>query len=91
MYRHCFYGETTMRVQVRKWGNSASVRIPASVMAAASLRLDQAVDIREEDGRVIIEPVADPAPDLDALLARMRPETFPDEVDFGAPVGEEAW
>lgn len=78
-----------MRVQVKKWGNSASVRIPASVMAAASLRLDQSVDVREEDGRIVIEPIRSPAPDLDALLARMTPDTFPDDVDFGAPVGEE--
>lgn len=80
-----------MRVQVKKWGNSASVRIPASVMAAASLRLDQPVDVREEDGRIVIEPIRTPAPDLDALLARMTPDTFPDDVDFGAPVGEEVW
>lgn len=80
-----------MRVQVKKWGNSASVRIPASVMSAASLRIDQAVDVREEGGRVIIEPVAAPSYELDDLLARMTPDTFPEEADFGDPVGGEAW
>lgn len=80
-----------MRVQVKKWGNSASVRIPASVMAAASITLDQPVDVREEDGRIVIEPIRTPAPDLDALLSRMTPDTFPDDVAFGAPVGEEVW
>lgn len=80
-----------MRVHVKKWGNSASVRIPASVMAAAALRLDQAVDVREEDGRVVIEPIKTPAYDLDDLLAGMSPETFPDDVDFGRPIGGEAW
>ncbi|WP_374578498.1 AbrB/MazE/SpoVT family DNA-binding domain-containing protein [Phenylobacterium sp.] len=80
-----------MRVQVKKWGNSASVRIPASVMAAASLRVDQAVDVREEGGRVIIEPVAAPSYDLDDLLAKMTPDTFPEDIDFGRPVGGEAW
>jgi antitoxin MazE len=80
-----------MRVQVKKWGNSASVRIPASVMAAASLRIDQAVDVREEGGRIIVEPVTTPSYDLDDLLAKMTPDTFPEEVDFGRPVGGEAW
>ena len=80
-----------MRVQVKKWGNSASVRIPASVMAAAALHVDQAVDVREEGGRVIIEPIVAPVYDLDALLDAMTPESFPDEVDFGAAVGNEAW
>lgn len=80
-----------MRVQVKKWGNSASVRIPASVMAAASLSIDQAVDIREEGGRIIIEPARAPSYDLDALLAQISPENLPEEVDFGAPVGGEVW
>lgn len=80
-----------MRVQVKKWGNSASVRIPASVMAAAALHVDQAVDVREEDGRVVIEPIRAPVYELDDLLAEMKPDTFPEDVDFGAPVGKEVW
>lgn len=80
-----------MRVTVKKWGNSASVRIPTSVMAAAALNLDQAVDIRAEGGRVVIEPVERPVYVLKDLLAQMTPDTFPDVVDFGPPVGKEIW
>lgn len=80
-----------MRGQVKKWGNSPAVRIPAAVMAAASLQLDQPVDVREENGRIIIEPVKPSGQDLDHLLDQMTPETFPDEVDFGRPVGGEVW
>lgn len=57
-----------MRVRVNRWGNNASVCIPASVMAAVALRIDQEVDIREDDGRIVIEPVAAPSYDLDTLL-----------------------
>ena len=80
-----------MRLQVKKWGNSASVRIPASIMAAAALHIDQLVDIREDKGRIVIEPVSTPDYDLDALLAQMTPDNFPDEVDFGPTVGNEIW
>ena len=83
--------EDAMKVQVKKWGNSASVRIPASVMAAASLSLDQAVDIREESGRIIIEPIHPPTYDLERLLDEMTPDTFHEDQDFGPPVGGEAW
>lgn len=79
-----------MRAVVKKWGNSASVRIPASIMAAAGLRLDQAVEVREENGRVIIEPIKREEYDLAELLAGITPENVHDEVDFGAPVGNEA-
>ena len=46
-----------MRVTVKKWGNSASVRIPSSVLQAARLSLDDTVDVREEGGRIVIEPI----------------------------------
>lgn len=79
-----------MRAVVKKWGNSASVRIPASIMAAAGLRLDQAVEVREDKGRVVIEPIAQEEYDLADLLAGITPENIHDEVDFGTPVGNEA-
>ena len=47
--------------------------------------------MREEEGRVIIEPVAAPAYELDGLLAAMMPDTFPEEADFGRPRGDEIW
>ena len=81
-----------MRTHVKKWGNSASVRIPSAVLAAATLRIDQEVEVREEAGRIVIEPiVAKPAFELAALLDAMTSETFHDEVEFGAPVGREIW
>ncbi len=78
-----------MRVQVKKRGNSASVRIPAAVMRAANLKLDAAVDVREEDGRIIIEPLCDERGDLDALLARITPQNLHGESDFGPRAGRE--
>lgn len=78
-----------MLVQVKKWGNSASVRIPASVMHAANLKLDDAVDVREEEGRVVIEPVSDDHADLDVLLAGITPDNLHNEIDFGKRTGRE--
>jgi antitoxin MazE len=80
-----------VKVQVKKWGNSAAVRIPASVMAAAALSIDQSVEVREEGGRIIVEPLRGLSYDLAQLLEEMKPETFPEDVDFGPPVGREAW
>ncbi|SFB63295.1 antitoxin MazE [Rhizobium sp. NFR07] len=79
-----------MRVTVKKWGNSASVRIPAAIMDAAKLTLDTVVDITEENGRVIIEPVREDVVDLDRLLAGITEDNRHEEIDFGAPSGKEA-
>jgi antitoxin MazE len=78
-----------VRVVVKKWGNSASVRIPASVMAAAKLRLDQPVEVREEQGRIVIEPLRPDEPDLAELIAGITDANRHEEIEFGTPVGKE--
>lgn len=78
-----------MRTTVRKWGNSASVRIPSAVLQAAKLEVDDAVDIREEDGRIVIEPLERPEYDLNELVSRITPENRHAEIDLGRPVGRE--
>lgn len=80
-----------MRVTVKKWGNSASVRIPAAIMKAAHLEVDQELDIREEDGVVILTPTRYVKYDLEELIAGITEENKHDLVDWGEPVGKEIW
>ena len=80
-----------MNITVKKWGNSAAVRLPSAIMQAAHLGLDQPVDVREEDGRIIIEPLHAGEFDLLTLIAGITDENRHDLIDFGAPVGNEAW
>lgn len=75
-----------MEVIVKKWGNSAAVRIPASIMAAAHVALDQPVEVREEQGRIVIEPVK-----LDELLGGITAKNQHKPIDTGAPLGKEVW
>lgn len=79
-----------MRVIVKKWGNSAAVRIPSGIMQAARLRLDEAVDVREQDGHIVIEPIRAGKVDLAQLLAGITPENLHGGTDFGNPVGKES-
>jgi len=79
-----------MRVIVKKWGNSASVRIPAAIMQAAKLSLDAPVDVREENGRIIIEPDHSPEILLDDLLEGITGENCHEAIETGGPLGQEA-
>jgi antitoxin MazE len=79
-----------MRVIVKKWGNSAAVRIPSGIMQAAHLTLDEVVDVREQDGQIVIEPIRLGKGDLAQLLAGITPENLHAGVDFGDPVGKES-
>ena len=79
-----------MRALVRKWGNSASVRVPAPVLAAARLQLDQQVEISAEDGRIVIAPVAATECRLADLLDGITEGNLHASVGGGPPVGNEA-
>jgi antitoxin MazE len=80
-----------MKATVKKWGNSAAVRIPASVMEAMHLDLDDVVEVREDKGRIVIEPVRRKTYVLDALVKRITAKNLHEAVDFGPPQGKEVW
>ena len=80
-----------VRATVKKWGNSAAVRIPASVMQATRLDLEEVVDVREEAGRIVIEPVRQKTYDLDTLINGITSKNQHEAVDFGPAMGKEVW
>jgi antitoxin MazE len=80
-----------VKAVVKKWGNSAAVRIPAAVMQALHLELDEVVDIREEAGRIVIQPIRRKNYDLDELLKGITSKNRHDPIDFGRPSGKEVW
>ena len=80
-----------MQGVVKKWGNSAAVRIPASVLEAAHVSLDQPVDVREEGGRIVIEPLQPVHYDLETLVAAITDENRHEPVETDQPVGKEVW
>ena len=75
---------------MKQWGDSAAVRIPAPVMRAARLDLGEGVDMREEAGRIVIEPVRRKTYDLETLLKGITSKNQHETVDFGPVVGKEA-
>jgi antitoxin MazE len=72
-------------------GNSAAVRIPAAVLEAAHVRLDQKVDVREEAGCIVIEPLRPARYDIEALVGGITEENRHAPVDMGRAVGREVW
>ncbi len=87
----CIHWRKTVRATVKKWGNSAAVRIPASVMRAARLDPGEVVDVREEAGRIIIKPVRQKTYDLRRLLDRITSKNQHERFDTGPVAGKEAW
>lgn len=80
-----------METVLKKWGNSVAVRIPAAVLEAAHLTLDQSVDVREEQGRIVIEPVRSSAFSVAELVAGITADNRHASVETGPAVGGEVW
>jgi antitoxin MazE len=80
-----------MKGLVKKWGNSAAVRIPAGVLAEARIELEDPVEIREERGRIVIEPTRRRTFAIHDLVKGIRRSNLHNPVELGPPVGYEVW
>lgn len=81
--------ETTL--DIKHWGNSLGVRLPAAVARAAKLRADQRVRMTVEYGKVIIEPIDSTDMNLAERLAAYDISKHGGEVMAATPVGVEKW
>ncbi len=84
-----------MIVEFCRWGNSLAVRIPKTVADALKVSDGKRAEIRIENGTLVLRPIVRPARKprytLDELLSGMTKDNVPQEVDWGAPRGNEAW
>jgi antitoxin MazE len=71
-----------MGASVKKWGNGAAVRIPTAILRAAHFDLDEVVDVREEAGRIVIEPVRQKTYELSALLKGITRKNLHEYAEF---------
>lgn len=78
-----------MKAAFKKWGNSASIRIPTAILQAANLSLDEPVDIREESGRIVFDLVRPQVYDLGELLKGITRANLHHEVDSGEQISKE--
>ena len=82
-----------MLAKIQKWGNSQGLRLAKHLLADAQLDVGDEVDISVKDGIMIITPAKRirGRHKLKDLVARI-PESYKiREVDWGEPVGKEAW
>ena len=84
-----------MIVEFRKWGNSLAVRIPKALADAVKVSDGKRAELKVENGTLVLRPVVKPARKarhtLDELLSGMTSDNVPQEVDWGARRGNEAW
>lgn len=76
---------------ISKWGNSLALRIPAGFAETAGLDEGTVVELKVRAGRLIVVPAESPRYDLRQLVGRITRKNSHRLIDWGKPVGKEAW
>jgi antitoxin MazE len=82
-----------MVTRIQKWGNSQGLRLPKQVLEEAHLSLGDDVDITVQGGLIVIAPArrVRGSQSLEELVSRIPKDYQAEEIDWGKPVGREAW
>ncbi|MCX5856282.1 MAG: AbrB/MazE/SpoVT family DNA-binding domain-containing protein [Deltaproteobacteria bacterium] len=82
-----------MLAKIQKWGNSQGLRLAKNLLADAQLGIGDEVDISVKDGIMIVTPAQKIRGRhmLKDLVARIPENYQTSEVEWGEPVGKEAW
>lgn len=79
-----------MQAQLKKWGNSLALRIPARLARGLDMREDGFVELLERDGELVVRPKSPRVKyHLEELLAGVSRENLHAETLRGPAVGEE--
>ncbi|MDT4289532.1 AbrB/MazE/SpoVT family DNA-binding domain-containing protein [Methylomonas sp. MO1] len=79
-----------MQTEIKKWGNSAVVRLPARMLAQLKLEVGSSVELTvDETGFRIERTTAKPKLKLDDLLAEITPDNRHEPIEWGTSVGRE--
>ena len=76
-----------MSVTLHRWGNSVGLRVPKPLLEQLGLGEGSTVELRVENGRLIIEPERKRRLTMAELLEGITPDDRPELVDWGPPVG----
>ena len=79
-------------LDIRRWGNSLGVRLPAAVAREAHLHVDQRVRVSVEGNQVVITPVDNSRLSLEQRLAAYDPKRHGGEqMATTQTLGAERW
>jgi len=82
-----------MVTKIQKWGNSQGLRLARQVLEDARMSVGEHVDVAAHDGMIVIAPLRRVRGRLNLkdLVARIPKRHRAREMDWGKPMGREAW
>jgi antitoxin MazE len=86
-------GGINMVTRIQKWGNSQGLRLAKQVLEDAHISVGDDVDVTTRDGLIVIAPArrVRGRRSLQELVSRIPKGYKAEEMDWGGPMGKEAW
>jgi|WetSurMetagenome_2_1015567.scaffolds.fasta_scaffold963001_1 antitoxin MazE len=72
--------------QVKKWGKGYWVRIHKGLLERMGIQPETPIEIREEQGSIMLPPLPGQKWSLSDLLAKVTPENTHDEINLTCPI-----
>lgn len=82
-----------MVTRIQKWGNSQGLRLSRQVLEDACISIGEDVDVAAREGAIVIAPVrrVRGKRSLQELVSRIPKDYKTEQINWGEPVGREAW
>jgi len=82
-----------LKLNIQKWGNSAGVRLPSSILAQLGAKVGDSLSVSVSGDKAVL-CLAKPHYTLKELLAQCDEKAFPPKLEWWdelKPVGQEVW
>lgn len=82
-----------MNAKLQKWGNSHGIRVSKTIIEQSQISVGDALEISAKEGQITIKRISKirGKHKLKDLVNQLPKSYKPSEIEWGDPVGKEAW
>ena len=95
MYKQCIYylidGDDNMEARLQKWGNSAGIRIPSSILKSLNIKTNDILNIEQEEDKIVISIHKKKKISLEERFKNYHTNNLAKDFSWDEPMGKEIW
>lgn len=80
-----------MEIKIQKWGNSAGIRIPSVILKSLNIKMNDILNIEQEEGKIIITVPKRKKISLRDRFQQYHGKNLAKEFSWDENVGKEIW
>lgn len=84
-------GSDFMESKLQKWGNSAGIRIPNSLLKSLNLKIDDVLELEQVENKIVVSKSNKHKISLEKLFKEYKGENLTKEFSWDEPQGKEIW